>query len=209
MSRLVKRIIRTGVLRVDTGLQINGPDVGIGPGGLDSRVTRNSLTNDVYIPGSSVKGKMRSELEQIYDKSKNGEPCGCGDKNCIVCTMFGANRNPKSNAGVPRLKVRDMNLIDELSGKREVTEVKAATSINRKTGTAANSSLRQVERICAGTEFTYEFVLSIYDGDNEKKLVETLDTCMDLIEDSGIGGGTSRGNGKVTFLTRTDKEKVY
>ena len=64
MQKLVKVITRKGVLRVDTGLQINGPDVGIGPGGLDSEVTRNPLTNEVYIPGSSVKRRRARRTEK-------------------------------------------------------------------------------------------------------------------------------------------------
>lgn len=209
MNKLVKVIKRTGVLKVETGLQINGPDVGIGPGGLDSRVTRNPLKNEIYIPGSSVKGKMRASLEQVTGKGKNGDPCGCGDSNCIICTMFGAHKNTRSNAGTPRLIVRDMNLTDEFKGVREVTEVKASTSINREKGTAANGSLRQVERISSGVEFNYEFVLQIYEGDNEKKLKDTLDKGMILIETTGLGGGSTRGNGKVVFLSKNDEEVVF
>lgn len=209
MQKLVKVITRKGVLRVDTGLQINGPDVGIGPGGLDSEVTRNPLTNEVYIPGSSVKGKMRAELEHVNGKvGEKGKPCGCGRKDCIVCTMFGAHMNTKSQAGIPRLKVYDLTPTDEYKTKR-LTEVKTATSINRETGTALNGSLRQVERVCAGAEFNYEMILQIFEGDDEKKLLETLDTCMKLVEVTGLGSGTSRGNGKVTFISKEDTETKF
>ena len=209
MQKLVKVITRKGVLRVDTGLQINGPDVGIGPGGLDSEVTRNPLTNEVYIPGSSVKGKMRAELEHVKGKfGEKGKPCGCGRKDCIVCTMFGAHMNTSSQAGIPRLKVYDLTPTDEYKTKR-LTEVKTATSINRETGTALNGPLRPVERVCAGSEFNYEMVLQIFEGDDENKLKETLDACMKLVEVTGLGSGTSRGNGKVTFISKEDTEIVF
>lgn len=210
MQKLVKVITRKGVLRVETGLQINGPDVGIGPGGLDSEVTRNPLTNEVYIPGSSVKGKMRAELEHVKGSKpkRPGEPCNCGNKNCIVCTMFGAHMNTSSQAGIPRLKVYDLTPMDEYKTKR-LTEVKTDTSINRETGTALNGSLRQAERVCAGSEFNYEMVLQIFEGDDEKKLLETLDACMTLVEVTGLGSGTSRGNGKVKFITKEDTETNF
>lgn len=206
MNKLVKIIKRTGVMTVETGLQINGPGVEIGPGGLDYEVIKNPLTGQPYVPGSSFKGKLRSQLEIKLNKvnDTNGSPCGCGNPDCIICQMFGAHMNPKSRAGIPRLKFRDMQLTPEFDSLRNITEVKAATMINRSTGTAFNSSLRQVERVAAGVKFEYEIILQIFEGDNEKKMIETLDDGMRLVELTGLGGGTSRGNGKVSF-TKSDE----
>ena len=208
MKKLVRFIKRTGVMTVETGLQINGPGVEIGPGGLDAEVVKNPLTKLPYVPGSSFKGKMRAELEKVMgkvdegmDKRGNvtGKPCGCGLESCIICTLFGAHMNTTSKAGSPRLKFRDMNICDDIIGKSGITEEKAATMIDRKSGTASNGSLRTVERVSAGVKFNYEIVIEIYDGDDEKKFIQTLDRGMKLIENTGLGGGTSHGNGKVSF----------
>ena len=85
-----------GTIKLVTGLAIKGASNELNIGGADSEVVKNPLTGEPYIPGSSLKGKMRSQMEKIHgmknakgfeDKSK---PCGCGDKNCVVCTLFGA-----------------------------------------------------------------------------------------------------------------------
>lgn len=217
MAKLVKFIKRTGVMTLQTGLQINGPGVEIGPGGLDSEVIKNPLTKMPYVPGSSFKGKMRAELETVLgkvnyttDKKGNevGQPCGCGKKDCIICTLFGAHMNTNSNAGTPRLKFRDMTICDEFIGKRGITEDKAATMIDRRSGTASGGSLRHVERVSSGVKFDYEIVISIYEGDNEKLIIDTLDRGMKLIENTGLGGGTSHGNGKVSFTINDEEIKA-
>lgn len=214
MKRLVGFIKRTGVMTVETGIQINGPGVEIGPGGLDAEVVKNPLTKLPYIPGSSFKGKMRSSLEKNLGKVTEapdtkgnivGRPCGCGSEKCIICTLFGAHLNNFSKAGAPRLKFRDMNLCDEFLDKEGISETKAATMIDRLSGTASNGTLRTIERVSAGTKFDYEIIIELYEGDNKEKFIETLDKGMMLIENSGLGGGTSRGNGKVSF-TKHDEE---
>ena len=213
MKKLVGFIKRTGVMTVETGIQINGPGTEIGPGGLDTEVVKNPLTKLPYIPGSSFKGKMRASLEkhlgkvnEATDKKGNsvGKPCGCGSEKCIICTLFGAHMNTTSKAGAPRLKFRDMNLCEEFLDKEGISEAKAATMIDRISGTASNGSLRTVERVSAGTKFNYEIVVELYEGDDKKKFIETLDKGMKLIENTGLGGGTSRGNGKVSF-TKNDE----
>lgn len=205
MAKLVKIVKRTGVMKAESGIQINGPGVTLGPGGLDSEVVKNPMTGLPYIPGSSFKGKMRASLESKLGKDVNGKPCGCGYSNCIICTLFGAHLNMKSEAGTPRLLFRDMELTDEFKIVDGITEDKAATMINRNTHTAATGSLRHVERVSAGAEFNYEIVIQIYEGDSENKIIETLDSGMRLIEATGIGGGTSHGNGKVKFISKKDE----
>jgi len=184
MAKLVKFIKRTGVMTVEDRLQINGPGVEIGPGGLDSEVIKNPLTKLPYVPGSSLKGKMRAELEHALNKvnlkpnNKGeviGQPCGCGNKDCIICTLFGAHMNTKSESGIPRLIFRDMTLCDEFVGKQGITEDKAATMINRKSGTAATGTLRHVEQVSGGVKFNYEIVLRVFEGDNEKKILCSLE----------------------------------
>ena len=206
MAQLEKIIIRKYTIKTETGLQINGPGTAMGPGGLDSEVVKNPLTGEPYIPGSSIKGRMRALLESKLNKNNGGKPCGCGNASCEVCTLFGAHMNTKSNAGIPRLLFRDASLKSDFSFKKSIFEDKASTMIDRTSGTAANGSLRHVERVAAGVEFEFELVLQVFKGDNVSKMMETLDTGIKLIEATALGGGKSAGNGKVTFTLVDTKE---
>lgn len=221
MAKLVKFIKRTAIVRAEGGIKINGMSVEIGPGGLDSEVVKNPLTGKPYIPGSSFKGKMRHMLEKKYGaKNKEGEvntggkngsvylPCGCGKKTCMICTLFGSHMNMDAKCGPGRLKVRDLNITEEFASMNntKLLEARAATMIDRKTGTAAGGTLRQTERTASGLEFNMEIILEVYDTDNEKKLLEFLDEGLKLIEISGIGGETSRGYGHISIHDIKDEE---
>lgn len=58
-------------LRAVTGLHIGGSAQGMEIGGVDNPVIRDPLTNRPYVPGSSLKGKIRSLLEKFYGKEPN------------------------------------------------------------------------------------------------------------------------------------------
>lgn len=219
MAKLVKFIKRTAVLRAESGIKINGMSVEIGPGGLDSTVVKNPLTGKPYIPGSSLKGKMRHMLERKYDaKNTQGAsnvsnkgvymPCGCGKKSCMICTLFGAHMNMNAECGPGRLKVHDLNLTEKFSkmDNEKLLEGRAETMIDRKTGTAAGGSLRQVERTSSGLEFKLELIVEVYQGDDEDKLMSTLDEALKMVEMSGLGGSTSRGYGQVSIHDIKDED---
>ncbi len=128
--------------------------------------------------------------------------------------------NPSIIFGVPaesnlisptRLFVRDAFLTDESKEKLEnletdlpYSEVKTEVTIDRVTSKA---NPRQMERVPAGTEFDFEFVVNIYridDGDkeetdNEKELLNEIFKGMILLQDDYLGGSGSRGYGKVKF----------
>lgn len=221
MAKLVKFIKRTALVHAESGIKINGINMEIGPGGLDSEVVKNPLTGKPYIPGSSFKGKMRCMLEKKYGaRNKNGGvnlggknnsvhmPCGCGKKTCMICTLFGSHMNMDAECGPGRLKVRDLNLTKEFASldNTKILEARAATMIDRKTGTAAGGTLRQTERTASGLEFNLELVLEVYDTDNEKKMLSTLDEGLKMLEMSGIGGETSRGYGHISISNIKDEE---
>lgn len=67
-GQLVKKILIEGLITAKTGLHIGGSSVGMSIGGADATVVRNPITNEPYIPGSSLKGKMRSLLEKVEGK---------------------------------------------------------------------------------------------------------------------------------------------
>ncbi|MER3459031.1 MAG: type III-A CRISPR-associated RAMP protein Csm3, partial [Chloroflexota bacterium] len=214
--QLEGRVFFTFDIEAVTGLHIGGSDVGVEIGGVDKTVIRDPLTNRPYIPGSSLRGKMRSLVEKYQGKEQNqrigqGYIHSCDRQenypNCDVCQVFGVP-GERDFATPTRLVVRDVHLKDasarklEESGRTDLpyTEVKTEVSIDRVTS-AANP--RQMERVPAGTEFGQaELVYSIYSGDGcDKKCdIERLRVVVEglrLLEDDYLGGLGSRGSGKV------------
>jgi CRISPR-associated protein Csm3 len=196
-----------GTLRCRTGLHIGGSKDDIEIGGLDSPVLRDPLTSLPYIPGSSLKGKLRSALEYRYcaDEIRNGEPCGCGKDTCPVCRLFGPHKKPMHDLGPTRIIVRDALLKDtskkELGEKLErgalYTEIKQEVSIDRKTGTASRAGPRPVERVPAGTEFDLNISLRVFEGDEESKMVGYIKEALNLLQQDYLGGSGTRGYGWV------------
>lgn len=66
-GKLTKKIFISGTIVAKTGLSVGGGSIGLEIGGADKVVVRNPITNQPYIPGSSLKGKMRSLLEKLDD----------------------------------------------------------------------------------------------------------------------------------------------
>lgn len=194
-------------IRLRSGLHIGAGKDSVEIGGLDQPIIKNPLTREPYIPGSSLRGKMRSMLEtSIFMDNPDtraavmeGKPCGCGKKGCPACTIFGAH-SPESEAGVSRLIVRDAELTDEYrelfrSGRLPM-EIKSENSIHRLKGIAENP--RPLERVPAGTCFAMEMALRVYEGDTEELLRVVLKG-LKLLEMDAIGGGSSRGNGQIAI----------
>ena len=128
------------------------------------------------MPGSSLKGKMRSLLEVYYfignprtrDFVKKGKPCGYGQKDCPACVIFGAASDKKdSDTGPSRLMVRDATLCQsdrERFAKGELPmEVKYENSIHRVKGIAEYP--RPLERVPAGVAFDFNLSFKVFEGD--------------------------------------------
>jgi CRISPR-associated protein Csm3 len=188
-----------------SGLKIGGTEAAMSIGGAENPVIKDP-GGKPYIPGSSLKGKLRSILEYRYKKvDDRGNPCGCGRADCPVCFMFGPHRNTNHDLGPSRIIVRDAYLSDSSQkvwddarkeGK-EFTETKTETMINRRTGIAAGGSLRTQERVPAGTEFMLNINLRVFDNDdviNMKKLVEEA---LSYLQKDTLGGSGTRGYGWV------------
>ena len=214
--KLEGRVFITFDIEAVTGLHIGGTESGIEIGGVDKTVIRDKLTNRPYIPGSSLRGKMRSLLEKYHGLEQNqnigqGRIHSCTNAreypNCDVCQVFGVPGERKF-ATPTRLVVRDVHLSDasakelEESGRTDLpyTEVKTEVSIDRVTS-AANP--RQMERVPAGSIFSdAELVYSIYSGDDcdagrDVARLQTVIEGLHLLEDDYLGGLGSRGSGKV------------
>lgn len=215
--KLKKIVTIVGKIECKSGLCIKGSNNDLNIGGADSEVIKNPLTGRPYIPGSSIKGKMRSQLEKIYGirKSKReGQPCGCGEKDCKICTVFGAHMNAGASSSPVRIIVRDANLSKEtiaLMENREFEkgnflEFKGENIINRKTGTAETP--RFIERVPEGAKFDFKILLQIFEGDNEDELVAFVEQGIHSIENSYLGGCGSRGYGEVEFTYDIKEELI-
>lgn len=207
--KLLKTVKYVGKMELLSGLSIQGTNNDLNIGGADSEVIKNPITKMPYVPGSSLKGKMRSLLElrdgKVGSAGKITTPCRCGKRDCLVCTIFGAHMKPNAESAPTRIIVRDCNLSKE---SRELIEklpldngnfleAKYENIIDRSNGTAG--SPRVIERVPAGLEFDVNIVLQIFEDDDEEKMKKTVKEALDLLEDSYLGGSGSRGYGYVKF----------
>jgi len=208
------KVIIKGIIELETGLHIGGLTETLKIGGTDTPVIKDAFDR-IFIPGSSLKGKIRSLLEvagyskQEYKLGESGEPCGCGK--CNVCKIFGAHK-PKSEILEPRrVIVRDAYLVKEVkkdgkieyeivSGKEasKYLEVKPENVIDRISGKAEHP--RQIERVVKGSLFSFEAIFNIYKED-DYKLIDIFLKGIKLLEDDYLGGCGSRGYGNIKFKT--------
>jgi CRISPR-associated protein Csm3 len=179
MAKLSDKIVVKGKITLLSGLHIGGNNMGMEVGGVNATVIRNPVTGEPYIPGSSLKGKIRSLLEQkagIFDFMTNQVTHGAAQngKHSIV-KMFGNAKSDDEN--IPsKIIVRDCRLhgVDKLNKVKTFdlpfTEVKTEVVIDR---IRAVATPRQLERVPAGVEFNMEIVLNVWE--ETKKEPETAD----------------------------------
>lgn len=209
----------TGKIVVKTGLHIGAGNDKVEIGGMDNPIIRNPLTREPYIPGSSIKGKMRSLMEWKLDKLKDtgGKVCSCGNAGCEICRVFGS-ANTKSDVakdrGPTRLIVRDATLTTDWREKfkdgKALVEEKSENSLNRIT---AEATPRPVERVVPGVEFDFEIAYRVIDtGDggatDEKYFKEVVLEGLRLLQNDYLGGGGSRGNGQIEFKDLVDENST-
>ena len=194
----------TATLKVETGLHIGAGDLEMRIGGVDNPVIRHPVTEHPYLPGSSIKGKMRALLEWRTGAIKDDKPLGINQRSEPgvepILKLFGiGGGEADADIGPSRLSVADAALTDDLagSGRNEpLTEIKSENSINRVTGVAQNP--RHTERVASGTTFAFRATLRRFEGDED--LLGLLLDGLKLIELDSLGGSGSRGYGKVRFL---------
>ena len=231
--QLSKKIFIKGKIVVKTGIHIGGSSLGLQIGGADKVVVRNPVTNLPYIPGSSLKGKLRSLLEKslglitperIQKGEKEYEWVGklCTDPTQDVVQLFGSPADISAVSGLEnlaptRLTVRDASLLNEekLAAAENTdmycTEIKTEVSIDRLTS-AANP--RNFERVPAGAEFGLDMVVDIYNidenGENNraKTFIDLMRQGLTLLEDDYLGGQGTRGYGQVEFVIDSVTERT-
>lgn len=200
----------SGQIEVLTGLHIGGGDDVMKIGGIDNPIVKDANTNHPYIPGSSIKGKMRSLLEWDIGVVgiAGGKPLGSdmlGDalfndekikqKAITLIKLFG-DSSSKNKYGITRISIGDCRLSKDCENMK-LTEAKYENVIDRETGTAKHP--RQTERVPAGVKFDFDIRLKALDGDNEEELMGMLKRGIELLESDYLGGSGSRGYGRVKF----------
>jgi CRISPR-associated protein Csm3 len=209
--KLLKHIGFKATLGCKSGLRIGGTEAEMGIGNAENPVIKDTRGMP-YIPGSSLKGKLRSMLEYKYKRENTnpktpGAPCNCGLelKICPVCTIFGPHNNNTSQLGPSRIIVRDAFLTEksrdvwDISRKEggEYFETKTENIIDRRTGRAANQGLRTMERVPAGTEFQLNISVRIFEGDEEPRIKQIIDESLKMLSNDTLGGSGTRGYGWV------------
>lgn len=193
-----------GVLKAVGAIHIGGDADIVGIGENDNPIIRHPIDNTPYIPGSSIKGKVRSLLEMRISPrtQETGEPCDCGNADCLICQVFGCGKLPniRNGSGPTRIVFRDC-LPTEDTAKlwREHTdhEMKTEVTVNRKT---CNANPRPMERTPAGSEFGFAFSLRYFEGDNLAEYLNFLAEGFELLEKHYLGGSGSRGYGQVAIM---------
>lgn len=201
MKQLVKKVKINTSITLITGLHIGGNSENVEIGGIDDPVIKLASKGDVpYIPGSSLKGKMRCLLEQAAGAPKVG-------LDAKVNNLFGITESKANNTTnqPSKIIVRDAMLSDDSKKMlldcdnldMPYTENKFENVIDRVKGIAQHP--RQTERVPAGAEFNAEFVINIWDDDKEEELMALFEKGIRLLENDYLGGSGSRGYGQIKF----------
>jgi len=189
---------------LESGLRIGGSKEVAAIGETDNPIIRHPISHLPYVPGSSVKGKIRSLLESKYcaETQETGKPCTCGT--CEVCQLFGCGetRNIRSPS---RLVFRDCQPTPETRSAWEETgvssEVKTEVLIDRNKGMSyGRIGPRTTERIPAGSWFEFAFSLRYFEGDDVPSYLALVAEGFELLEKHYLGGHGSRGYGHVAVV---------
>lgn len=210
--KLISKIFITGQIKLETGLHIGGSKTALDIGGIDLNVIKTS-EGVPFIPGSSLKGKLRSQL------AKEAGSYSVDNDNETIKELFGDPPTAKNGqkGKITRLLVRDAFINSDSKSKLEkkegefsgleldFTETKWENTIDRKSGTAQHP--RQLERVPAGAIFDFELVYNEFDDKKTDIHISGIKNAMKLLEDDYIGGSGSRGYGKIKFENVEIKQK--
>lgn len=204
-TRLIGYKVFRGTITVKTGLHIGGGGSEVQIGGMDNPVILHPVTQHPYIPGSSLKGKLRAILEWKHRAFDNdGGPSK--DPRSIPAQIFGCADVNKAET-VTRLLVEDAYVCNAEQWQGGFTEEKAETAINRITGEAKSGTLRSTERVVPGVSFAFRMSLRVFEGDPTETYVRELEDALRILRDhEGLGGSTSRGYGRVDITWEVKDE---
>jgi len=186
-----------GTITAVTGLHVGGSNSGMSIGSPDSTVILHPITEEPFIPGSSIKGKMRSLFElaegAITKVRMGAVTYGPYDKiDKLPGRLFGVANREEDGQRPSRIIVRDALLTaagKAFFGKYPYTEIKTEVVIDRITSRAMP---RQIQRVPAGAEFGLNIVLNVFQ--EEEDMIEAVLTALQLLSVDYVGGnGSSRG----------------
>lgn len=196
----MEKIIKTISLTVKTGLHIGAGNDQVQIGGVDSAVIKDPISKLPYIPGSSLKGKIRCLLETEG---------GYGEKNDMVNLCFGASNPYIKDKGEDfeqtptRFIFRDLVLCEEDKKRFDEgeieTEFKTEIVIDRTRGNAKEGGLRTIERVPPTVNFQGEVLIRFLNEDEKEKILKLLNEGIDLLNKDYLGGSGSRGYGAVNI----------
>ena len=181
----------TGKIEVMTGMHIGTSDGFAAIGAVDSPVIRDAQTKTPMLPGSTLKGKLRTLLAKQYNKEVF--TFHKDDAECIV-NLFGSAAKPGERAKNSRLIFSDMLMANYKELPNRGTEVKFENTINRLTAMAMP---RQIERVIRGAQFDLDIV---YDVEPDADVIEDFKLLVEgfkLLQYDYLGGHGTRGYGKV------------
>ena len=234
--KLIGKLILEGEMHCETGLHVGAGKGSLEIGGADNPVVKDAHGRP-YVPGSTLRGRIRALLEQatgmavpselVFISKRKGQEVRIHQSDRPddeICILFG--RSPgrmekvgggdiDSNHATPaRLSVFDAPLVLESITAQmretlddELTEVKSENAIDRITSQA---NPRTLERVPAGAKFRVRMVLDILCAE-DSTLPGLVMQGLRLLEDDALGGGGSRGSGRVRFdnLKMTWRGKDY
>jgi CRISPR-associated protein Csm3 len=210
--KLISKTIIAGTITLETGLHIGGSKSSLDIGGLDSPVIKNPL-GVPYIPGSSLKGKLRSLIAAKLNGALKES-----DDDTKVKKLFGFAGQAKDDGVMTRLIVRDASLDDKAFKEKfkegeavletAFTQEKTENRIDRNSGKAANGGIRNIERVPAGAIFNFELVLNNYEDDDKEQFLGLIKQGFSLLQDDYIGGSGTRGYGKVKIDSNIDNPEI-
>ncbi len=210
----------TGEIELLSGLHIGSGDDTMKIGGIDNGVIKDINSDKPYIPGSSLKGKMRSLLEWdigvvgVCEGNPLSSKClkdvkfekeEDRQKAQTLLKLFG---DKDGEYGITRISVGDCYLTKDMQEKDKNGEIKLKLSeakyenvIDRQTGTAKHGvGARQTERVPAGVKFNFDIRVKILSRDEEEEFKAMIKRGLELIENDYLGGSGSRGYGRVRFI---------
>ena len=189
------------VLRLETGLHIGGASDFAPIGAVDSPFIRDPYTKQPIIPGSSLKGKIRTLLA----RSLSDTPWlnGIEDDKDEVKVLFGTAGDGKNGAVASRLQFTDIRLTEESLDRLRlmdldtfIGEVKFENKIDR---ISARATPRQIERVPAGAEFAFSVTYNVEVMNETAEDIRLLADGLKLLQMDYLGGSGSRGYGRVSF----------
>lgn len=202
---MYSKIRITGVLETKTGMHIGGSSAFSAIGAVDSPVIKDVSNGKPMVPGSSLKGKIRTLLAKKYNEAVVNPD---NDAECIRRVFGSAKKDKDNKVHASKIIVSDMFLMNEDEirnrGIESFTEVKFENSINRATAVA---NPRQIERAIKGLQFGIDMIYEVDNGKEDEVIddIKLLAEGMKMLEYDYLGGSGSRGYGKVQFFDMTAK----